>query len=125
MKNKNGQITAGIFSELDMSQIEKAERQNEANGKGGQDASIYALQDVIEEDMVEGEFDDFLKQGGLDVDEMEAAASKGNQMFTSAKEGKNDKEDDDEEKEVYDTEPDENMKGFLNKQSNKLMTGED
>lgn len=38
--------------------------------------------------MVEDEFDDFLKQGGLDVDEMEAAAvnQKGQGMFSNTKE---------------------------------------
>lgn len=109
-----------------MSQIEKAERmQNDPNNMNNPDMGAYDPQDVIEEGMVEDEFDDFLKQGGLDVDEMEAAASKGNQLFTASKEDQNDKEEDEEEKEVYDTEPDENMKGFLNKFSTKILSSED
>ena len=77
---------------------------------------------MLDEDQIGDEFDDFLKQGGLDVDEM--AAPKEAAPLSLAKEEANDKEEE-EVKEVKDTEPDENMKGYLNKHSNKFMNGDD
>lgn len=105
-----------------MSQIEKAEKQQDQN-KDDDNTIMQNGNDVLDEDQIDGEFDDFLKQGGLDVDEM--AAPKEVAPVTVAKEDSNDKEEDEEMKEVKDTEPDENMKGYLNKQSNKLMNSDD
>lgn len=80
--------------------------------------------DELAEDEVDAEFDDFLKQGGLDVEEMQAPkvqeTPKKNGLLAATngqldgKDGANTNEEEEKlAKEDRDTEPDESMAGYL------------
>ena len=78
--------------------------------------------EILNENDAEDKFQDFLKGGGLDVEEMKTQKEK---KENDLKLKKNDKEEEkEEEKEKIDIEPDENMKGYLAIEIVKLGIGE-
>ena len=116
LKQKKGNThTAGIFSELDMTQAEKSQNQQKQADK--EKDKKDALEE-IDEDEIEFELDDFFKQGGLDVEQMQAPkiesiekyASRRTNQETAASVNK-------------DVEPDESMKGYLNKYTKQINDG--
>ena len=123
LKQKKGANTAGLFDTIDTNALQEGQ---ELKGPDGEADS--QLNNTFDDEDAEDGMDDFLKMGGLDVEEMAAPDKQVKGLEDTMKsKGLNQEEGKEEEEKgpSKDTEPEETMKGFLLKSSVKIGGGAD